>query len=96
MKTRTRLERVPRFVLDELIGLDVSIEQAPNKSLIGLKGKIIDETKETLLVETSKGRRVIPKTGTRLFFPSFGESVQGDALRVRPEERTKKLAKNAK
>ena len=36
----------------ELIGLNVKIIDAKNKSLIGITGKIIDETKNILFIET--------------------------------------------
>jgi ribonuclease P protein subunit POP4 len=36
----------------ELIGLNVKIIDAKNKSLIGITGKIIDETKNLLFIET--------------------------------------------
>ena len=35
----------------ELIGLHIEVVKAKNSSLIGLKGKIIDETKNTITIK---------------------------------------------
>jgi len=46
-----------------LIGLSVEIESSKNKTLIGLKGKVIDESKNTFTIQTKQNetKRVIKK-----------------------------------
>ena len=76
----------------ELIGLKVEIVDAENKSLIGIKGKIIDETKYLLKIKTSKGEKRILKKQVTLKLPYKSKilEVQGKLLVGRPYERIKK------
>jgi len=43
----------------ELIGSRVRIIEAKNSSLIGIDGKVIDETKNTITIENEKKRKII-------------------------------------
>lgn len=45
----------------ELIGLDVLVTAASNPSHRGISGRIIDETKHMLVLETMRGIKSIPK-----------------------------------
>ena len=45
----------------EYIGLDITIIESKNKSLIGLKGKIIDETKNTFKIKTTNETKMVFK-----------------------------------
>ncbi len=45
----------------ELIGLDTAITSSSNSQLVGLCGKIIDETKSMFLIDTLHGVKMIPK-----------------------------------
>ena len=75
----------------ELIGLRVSVSAATDPSLVGLRGVVTDETRNTLLVETARGEKRVPKKGTSFAFGESGEmSVRGDTLLFRPEDRIKK------
>lgn len=77
----------------ELIGLDVEIVDAENKSLIGLKGRIVDETKNTLTLETRKETKKIVKSQVMLKMKMNDKTFQidGKILVGRPEDRLKKL-----
>ena len=77
---------------EELIGLEVEVIDAKNKSLIGIKGKIIDETKYTLVFETSKGIKKVLKEQVTLKLPYKNKklSVEGKLLIGRPYERLKR------
>ena len=46
------------LVNHELIGLKIKIKDSKNKSLIGKKGTIIDETKSTFLIEEKNDRKM--------------------------------------
>lgn len=79
--------------LHELIGLNVKIANSSSRELIGLEGKVVDETKNLLVIETEKGEKRIPKTAsTFLFTLESGEKAElkGKEIAFRPEERTKK------
>lgn len=74
----------------ELIGLSVVIRRATDPTLVGLRGRVVDETRNTFLVETPKGEKRVPKKGAEFAFGSEGVPVEGDDLLFRPEDRIKK------
>ena len=49
----------------ELIGLDVLVSGAANPTQRGISGRIIDETKNLLVIETSVGIKRVPKMQSR-------------------------------
>lgn len=76
----------------ELIGLEVEVIDAKNKSLIGIKGKIVDETKNTFVIETNGKERKLLKEQVTLIIDFKKEKirVEGKLFLGRPEERIKK------
>lgn len=68
----------------ELIGLTAEIVESTNKSLIGIKGKIIDETKNTLTI----GEKKVPKSQVMLKINE--KIINGKSLVGKPEDRLKK------
>lgn len=52
----------------ELIGLDAKIAESTNTSLIGIEGRVVDETKKLLLIETNDQERKIPKSCSTFLF----------------------------
>lgn len=88
----TELER------HELIGLICEVVDAENKNLIGIKGKIIDETRNTLQIQTSKEKKVIIKNQVTLKVTINNKTIQinGEKLVKRPEERIKDETKEKK
>ncbi|BDC35385.1 MAG: ribonuclease P protein component 1 [Candidatus Methanoliparum thermophilum] len=82
----------------ELIGLDVQIKDSVNPYLIGLSGKVIDETKNLFILQKDASIKKIPKIGTKFVFknPKCNESwneilIDGALLLGRPEDRIKKM-----
>ncbi len=77
----------------ELIGIRVMVEDSPNPCLTGLSGKIVDETRNTFLLETERGIKRIPKSNTSLIFTlQNGRKVKmaGSILISQPENRINK------
>lgn len=78
----------------ELIGLNVEIIKSSHRGLVGIKGKVIDETRNTILVETNDRKEsVIPKNMVIFHFQTpEGQKVEidGKILVSRPEDRIKK------
>lgn len=76
----------------ELIGLGVEVVVADNKSLVGIKGTVVDETKNTLVIETVKGEKIVMKGSVELKLKIDGEEIiiNGKNLVGRPEDRIKK------
>ena len=81
------------LVRHELISLPVKISKSADSSQVGLKGRVIDETYNTLKLETKKGEKVIPKKNTVFIFGlpnGLKVQVDGYLLVSRPEDRIKK------
>ncbi len=81
------------IVRHELIGLEVKVAESSNKSQTGLSGKVVDESRHTISIETRKGVRILPKdTCVFSFLLPSGERVRvdGKLLVARPEDRIKK------
>ena len=84
------------LVRHELVGLEVRITKSFNPSQVGLSGKVVDETRNMLLIETSDGVRSFPKETCAFSFRiPTGEwvRVEGTLLIARPEDRIKKKHK---
>lgn len=77
----------------ELIGLEAEVTDAKNRSLIGLKGLIVDETKSTISIETKDGIKRVIKSQVMLTIMFEGRAFQidGKILVGRPEDRLKKI-----
>jgi len=81
------------LVRHELIGLNAEVTDAKNKSSIGLKGKIVDETYKTLVLENNKGEKRVFKENTtlKIILPDKRKvAVEGTLLVARPWDRIKK------
>lgn len=90
------MRRSPETVArSELIGLACRVATSAHAPYEGLSGRIVDETKETLVLETAAGREVVvPKRGqTFEVTTADGErvSLAGASIAHRPEDRTKKV-----
>jgi len=80
------------LVKDELIGLKVTIRECTDKTLENTSGVIIDETKNTFLIETKNGVKRIAKDIAKFEFEYEGRKIliSGSRLKYRPEDRIKK------
>jgi ribonuclease P protein subunit POP4 len=77
----------------ELIGLDVSVEASSNPSQTGLLGQVVDETRNTFLLETKhKVVRLAKKNASLVFTLPSGQKVRicGSVLISQPENRISK------
>ncbi|NIO44567.1 MAG: ribonuclease P protein subunit [Candidatus Aenigmarchaeota archaeon] len=80
------------LIRHELIGLKVEIENSFNKFHKEIKGLVVDETRNLLIIETRKGIKKIQKKGTNFIFtiPNGKKvKVDGSIIAKRPEERIK-------
>ncbi|MCS7093990.1 MAG: ribonuclease P protein component 1 [Candidatus Aenigmarchaeota archaeon] len=81
------------LVRHELIGLEVEVLKSTNKFQVGIKGKVVDETYNTLVILTEKGEKVVAKKDCVFLFKiPNGKKVQveGWVLVGKPEDRIKK------
>ncbi len=84
----------PRDILKhELIGLDIEIVDSSNKSLIGKKGTIIDETRNSFVLKDSNGQRIRLLKNVIVFRVKLNSAlleINGKETVGRPEDRLKK------
>jgi ribonuclease P protein subunit POP4 len=74
----------------ELIGLDVLVSGASNSVHRGLNGRIIDETKNLLVIETTRGTKRIQKMHStfQVVLPSRElVEINGSVMVLAPEKR---------
>lgn len=93
-----------KLVFHELIGLEVKVTEASNPQLNDIRGKVVDETKNMIIVHTEKGtEKQIPKKGSFFVFRIPADlsgkhaeryvKVNGNLLLSQPENRTKNIRK---
>lgn len=81
------------LVRHELIGLEVKVVNSSNPSQIGIKGRVVDETRQMLVIQTKNGEKRIEKKSCLFVFRlPDGKKLQvdGKILVGRPEDRIKK------
>ena len=90
-----RSREVLEALAGELIGATVEVREAPGVVGLPLEGTIVDETLGTFEIRRSpSGRRLrLAKTGLRgtILLGGLELPLNGDALRIRPQDRTKRL-----
>jgi ribonuclease P protein subunit POP4 len=77
----------------ELIGLDVRVVASSDPGQIGLSGQVVDETRNTFLLETKRNVLRLAKRNTNLIFTlPDGQNVRvyGSILVSQPENRISK------
>jgi ribonuclease P protein subunit POP4 len=86
------MRKTTNILRHELIGLDVEVVNAQNESLIGIKGVVVDETKNCLIIGTEEGEKKVLKKGVEIKTKVDGKEIiiTGDFLVGKPEERIKK------
>ena len=80
----------------ELIGLTVKLSDAKNPAIKGVRGAVVDETKNTLKILSSRGPLMIPKNIATFRFnlpDGVQVDVDGRRLAARPENRLKTRVK---
>lgn len=75
------------------IGLDVVVSASTCPSQVGLRGRVVDETKNTMTILQDGVERVVAKAGCEFRFEEDGQTqvVSGNDIRFRPEDRIKKI-----
>ena len=78
---------------DELIGRNVTVKECKDPSWKGKSGLVLDETKNTFLIEIDDKEKRIAKDTAVFEFEYNGKKIRlnGSKLAYRPEDRTKKV-----
>ena len=82
---------VKDIVKHELIGLNTNVVESKNKANIGISGKIIDETKNTIIIESKGRKKSLFKNNIIIDVHLDNKIVRinGKLLLGRPKERVK-------
>jgi len=83
----------PAIIKHEFIGIETKIVESQNPSYKGIKGKVIDETRNTFIIlHEGKRKKIIKNVATFHFKFPDGTIVEidGKLLVGRPESRLKK------
>ena len=84
--------KVKEILKGELIGVNTEVAYAKNKANINLKGKIVDETKNTITIQTKDNKRkMLQKDQVVLKVEKHKRMflIDGALLKGRPEDRIK-------
>ena len=75
------------------IGMEVEVLASTCPSQVGVRGRVVDETKNTMTIDQDGSEKVIAKAGCefRLADGSEAHVISGDEIRFRPEDRIKKV-----
>lgn len=78
------LENLPKH---ELIGLEVQVADHSDENIIGMKGTVVDETRNMLVID---GKKVSKKDGAFIFeLEDERVKIEGKLIHKRPEDRVK-------
>ena len=84
----------PDIVQREFIGFEAKVVKSSNPDLVGLEGKVVDETRNTFTILNKDGEKkvVIKETAIIEFVTLDGTVVEidGKVIMGRPEDRIKK------
>ena len=83
----------PSIVQNEFIGLETKVVKSPNKSLVGIKGKVVNETRNSFIILQDRKEKIIIKEKTFFDFvlpDGTIVEIDGKVLIGRPEDRIKK------
>lgn len=86
----------PSVVQYEFIGLETTVVKSSNPDVVGLSGKVVDETRNTLTILQDNTEKVIVKDTSVFEFVLPDETVveiDGKVIMGRPEDRLKRRPK---
>ncbi len=73
----------------ELIGKEIEVIDSKNKSNLGIKGKVVDETKNTISVFCDEETKTLMKSNITFKIKETNFIIEGKEITKRPEERIK-------
>ncbi len=85
----TKKENLP--FKGEIIGFTIEVVEAENKQIQGLRGKVVDETANTIVIEhDDREIKILKDQILKLEIIELSIRVAGHVLKGRPEERIKR------
>ena len=79
-----------RLCRHELIGLGISVTQSLNPLHLGIKGTVVDETRNMLVIASNGKKKYVPKADATYCFTLFNGTlvqIDGRQLLGRPVDR---------
>ena len=73
----------------ELIGEEIEVVESTNNSYIGIKGKVVNETKSTIVIEQNGKNKTLLKRAIKFKLLHDGKIIVGNDIVKRPEDRIK-------
>ena len=75
----------------EIIGLQAEVIASSDRGRTGIKGKVVDETRNVLVIDDKGVEKKVPKNEARFLIELGGEKkeLDGKKLVARPEDRVK-------
>jgi ribonuclease P protein subunit POP4 len=86
----------PSVVQYEFIGLETTVVKSSNPDVVGISGKVVDETRNTLTILQDNTEKVIVKDTSVFEFVLPDKTVveiDGKVIMGRPEDRLKRRPK---
>jgi len=83
----------PAFVQNEFLGLNAKVVKSTNPSYLGVSGKVIGETRNTLVIRHKNEDKIVVKNVAVFHFTMPDGTiveVDGNIILGRPEDRLKK------
>lgn len=83
----------PKIVQTEFIGLETTVARSSNPSCVGIKGTVINETRNTFVIMQNKKRKTIVKDQSVFHFTLPDATIveiEGTMLMGKPWERLKR------
>ncbi len=74
---------------NELIGTEIEVVKSTNSTNLGIKGKVVDETKFLLKIEQDGKVKNLLKKNITFKITNTGQVIEGKTIAKQPEERLK-------
>jgi ribonuclease P protein subunit POP4 len=86
------MRTITNITKHEFVGTELQVAEAVNQDLIGIGGVVVDETRNTFIIQTPKGERQVLKNGAQFKTTIQNQEVliEGHILVAKPEDRLKK------
>jgi len=77
----------------ELIGLEVEIVSSTHQGYVGIRGRVVDETRRMLVIDANGSEKKVPKASCVFEFVDGDqkERIEGAEIEFRPEDRVKRV-----
>jgi len=77
----------------EFIGLEAEVVESTCDQYLGIKGRVVDESRNTLTIQQDGKDKMVPKDCCRfkLYEGSEAHTISGKDIKFRPEDRIKKV-----